>query len=75
MSNYTVSFTTTIDLDCFEFWSGAKARMDDATDEQREEVFGRIAEFCDCSGEVTETAINDLVWFDCDDIFYPDEDE
>ena len=36
MSSYTISYTVTADLDRFEFWSGAKDRMDDATDEQRE---------------------------------------
>lgn len=73
MSNYTIIYTVTTDIDQFEFWSGAKSRMDDATDEQREEVFERIAEFCECAGEVDEYAINDLVWFECDDIFFPTE--
>lgn len=65
------------DFDKFDFWSGAKDRIESATDEQKEQVKQRIEEYIDCCGEIpTETAINDLVWFDCDDIFYPeDEDE
>lgn len=73
MSNYTITYTVTTDIDQFEFWSGAKSRMDDATDEQREEVFERVGEFCECADEVTETVINDLVWFECDDIFFPEK--
>ena len=58
----------------FEFWSGAKERMDSATDEQREEVYEQIENLCseqDCS----QTDINDFVWFECDEIFDVDEDE
>ncbi len=75
MSNYTISHTVTTDIDRFEFWAGAKDRMDDATDEQREEVFERIAEFCEHAEDASEGAINDLVWFECDDIFFPEETE
>ena len=50
--------------------------MNDATDDQREQVFERITEEFECNEDVTETDINDLVWFECDDIFFPeDEDE
>ena len=60
----------------FEFWAGARERMNDATDDQREQVFERITEEFECNEDVTETDINDLVWFECDDIFFPeDEDE
>lgn len=75
MSSYTVTYTATVDLDDFEFWSGAKSRMDDATDEQREQVFERVADYCEYADEVTECTINDIVWFECDDIFFPEEDE
>lgn len=75
VSNYTISYTVTTDLDCFEFWSGAKDRMDGATDEQRERAYERIAEYCECCEDVSETTINDLVWFECDDIFFPEEYE
>ncbi len=75
MSAYEITCTATIDPEDFEFWSGARSRMDGATDEQREQVFERIAEFCECSGEVRDVDINDLVWFECDDIFFPEEEE
>ena len=49
--------------------------MADATDAQKAAVYERIDEYTDGGAEVTETAINDLVWFDCDDIFDEDEEE
>lgn len=58
----------------FEFWGGAKERMDSATDEQREEVHDRIEILC-YEQECSQTDINDFVWFECDDIFDGDEDE
>lgn len=76
MSNYTITYKVTQDLDNFEFWAGARDRMNDATNEQREQVFERISEEFEHNEDVTETDINDLVWFECDDIFFPeDEDE
>lgn len=70
---YDVDF----DIDSFEFWGGARDRMDGATDEQREEVAERIEEYLSCpDGRMpTETDINDLVWFECDDILFPEEEE
>lgn len=62
------------DLDRF-FWSGARDRWNDATDDQKERVWDLIQEvFAD---EIpTETEVNDFVWFECDDIFNEkDEDE
>ena len=61
------------DLDRF-FWSGAKDRWDDATDDQKERVWDLIQEvFMD---EIpTETEVNDFVWFECDDIFNEKDDE
>lgn len=52
----------------FEFWDGAANRMDNATQEQKEQVFRRLVEVF--TGETpTETEVNDYVWFECDDIF------
>lgn len=63
-----------VDPEDFEFWGGAKARMDDATEEQRQLVYARIEDaFVD--DFPTETDVNDLVWFECDDIFYPEEED
>lgn len=58
----------------FEFWGGAKDRMDSATDEQREEVYDQIEILC-YEQECSMTDINDFVWFECDEIFDEDEDE
>ena len=52
-------------------WSGARQRWLDATDDQREEVWDRIESLED----PTMTDVNDLVWFDCDDIFFHEEEE
>jgi len=61
------------DLDDF-FWSGARDRWNDATDDQKERVWDLIQDvFMD---EIpTETEVNDFVWFDCDDIFNEEEDD
>lgn len=69
---YKVEF----DINTFKFWAGAKDRMDDATPEQIEKVAERIEDWLD-QGEIPEEVqINDFVWFECDDIFFPeDEDE
>ncbi len=75
MSNYTITYTVTADIDRFEFWAGAKRHMDGATDEQREKVYERIAAYCEYAEDVSEESINDLVWFECDDIFFPEETE
>lgn len=63
-----------MDPEDFEFWGRAKARMDDATEEQRQLVYARIEDaFVD--DFPTETDVNDFVWFECDDILFPEEEE
>ena len=79
-SDNKVVYTTIVDVRCFEFWAGAKVKMDNATDEQLEKVYDRIMCYCEsfnyCKGDYpSDTDINDLVWFECDDIFFPDEYE
>lgn len=58
-----------------ELWSGAKEKWDEADLETREMVWDRVKEWADavsCDGELPDlTQINDMIWFDCDDIFYP----
>lgn len=67
---YKVEF----DINRFHFWSGAKDRIDDATPEQRGKVEQRILDCFMLNQELpTDEEINDLVWFECDDIFYPEE--
>lgn len=63
-------------IDTFQFWGGAKSRMEDATYDQRRAVADRIEECFSYDDNIpTDTDINDLVWFECDDIFYPEEEE
>ena len=59
----------------FDFWGGALNRMEEATQYQRDRVYDRIEEAFAFDNYVNETAINDFVWFECDDIFFEDEDE
>ena len=72
---YKVEF----DIDRFEFWAGAKDRMDDATEEQKRKVAERLEEYFagyeDIENIPTDITINDIVWFECDDIFFPEENE
>ena len=69
---YKVEF----DVDNFEFWSGARDRIEGANEDQKRAVQDRIEEYFEGCGEIpTDTQINDLVWFECDDIFYSDEEE
>ena len=50
--------------------------MDDATPEQRQAVYERPEELSECSEERWDKVdVNDYVWFECDDIFYPEEEE
>lgn len=60
-----------VDPEEFEFWGEAKARMDNATEEQRQLVYARLKDiFAD---EIpTEGEVNDFIWFKCNDIFYQD---
>lgn len=68
---YKVDF----DINTFQFWSGAKSRMDDATYDQIRAVADRIEECFSYDNIPTDTEINDFVWFECDDIFFPEEEE
>lgn len=62
-----------IDPHDFSFWSGAANRMEQATEEQRHEIFDRIEELSELAFEsgqpLTDTDINYYVWFKCDDVF------
>lgn len=59
----------------FQFWGGARDRMNDATEEQKKAVYERLEEYTNDGTELSETAINDLVWFECDDIFFNEVEE
>lgn len=69
-------YTTDFYIDEFAFWGGARNRMDSATDEQKDRVDARLNDYFEENDKPPlDTEINDFVWFDCDDIFFPDEDE
>lgn len=58
-----------------ELWSGAKERWKEADEETRIAVWDRVKDWVDavsCDGHIpTITQINDIIWFECDDLFYP----
>lgn len=58
----------------FDFWAGAYDRVRNATNEQLDQVAKRIE---DMLGDdiPSDVDINDFVSFECDDIFFPEEDE
>lgn len=53
-------------LRSFEFWSGAKDNADKLTIEQFDESENKLEELY--PDGMTETQLNDLMWFDFDDI-------
>lgn len=59
----------------FQFWGGARDRMNDATEEQKEAVYERLEEYTTDGTDWSETAINDFVWFECDDIFFKEDSD
>ena len=61
------------DLDSL-LWSGARQKWDGATDAQKEAVWDSVeAAFGDETPEMVE--LNDFIWYDCDHIFFPEEEE
>jgi hypothetical protein len=59
-----------------ELWGGAKERWQGADDATKVAVWDRIRDWIDAvvlhDGELPSmTQINDIIWFDCDDQFYP----
>lgn len=58
-----------------ELWSGARERWIEADETTRIAVWDRVKEWADavsCDGELPSmTQINDIIWFECDDLFYP----
>lgn len=66
-SNYAIHYYLDTHL-----WQGARDRWNDATYEQKQAVVDRIEDYFD---NPTDVEINDFVWFDCDDIFFPEDNE
>lgn len=79
--NMVVAYDTfTIDSLGDRLWCGARDRWNDADYDVRKAVFDRLVEYCTAicdygEGMPSITTINDIVWFECDDLFYPEEDE
>lgn len=74
----TVKMVKTVDVNDLggELWSGARERWEDADDDTREAVFERVCDWTDGDEvEVDMTTVNDLIWFECDDLFFPEDDE
>lgn len=60
---YTVEF----DINSFEFWSGAKSRIERIRElDKMDELEGLIIEVFGDTDNVSETDINDFVWFEDD---------
>ena len=58
---YTVEF----DIDSFEFWSGAKSRIESIGElDKMDELESLIIEVFGDMDNVSETDINDFVWFE-----------
>ena len=71
----TVSFEINFsNLDKY-LWGGAAERWNDANENIRENVWERISDLINDSGFISITTLNDTIWFDCDDLFYPEEDQ
>lgn len=57
-------------------WGGAADRWVNATDEQRERAWDLVTDIFENEDEIPDmTAVNDFIWFECDDIFYDSEEE
>lgn len=53
---------------------GARDKWIEATDDQKEIVWQLITDVLACNGKIpTESEINDFIWFNCDEIFFPEE--
>ena len=71
----TVKSVKTVDVNDIEYelWCGALERWEAADDDTREAVFDRICDWTEDEEEVDMTTVNDLIWFECDDLFFPEE--
>lgn len=55
-------------------WGEAKKKWLSADEEQQEEIWEIINEAFD--GDIASiTDVNDFIWFECDDIFYGEDNE
>lgn len=73
----TVKTVKTVDVNELEYelWCGAQERWEAADEDTREAVFERICDWTADEEEVDMTTVNDIIWFECDDLFFPEDDE
>lgn len=73
-----MSLKIIIDLSDYRAWSGAKDTWQKIQDEDKVDEFEQLMEECYPDG-LTETELNDILWFDSDWVFeqlgIKDEDE
>lgn len=71
-----VTIKQEIDIDDLDnlLYGNAAEKWADADDDVREQIWSAIEDIF-YSGNYTLTDLNDYVAFDCDEFFYPDEDE
>jgi hypothetical protein len=70
----TIEFKNSVSFLAFgdELWSGARERWQEADENTRAAVWDRVKRYVECLSEIVDiTQINDLIWFECDDLFYP----
>lgn len=68
---YSACLESYSDLDNL-LWSGARDKWSSATDEVKEAIWALLESY----GKFHSlTEINDFIWFECDDIFYTDEED
>lgn len=55
-----------------ELWDGALERWKEADEATRSAVWDRVKDYVESTDEVVDiTQINDIIWFECDDLFFP----
>lgn len=72
MIKYSVEIYNVDQLDNL-LWGGARDRWDAATDDQKNLVWDYLQSILDEDGSFESlTQINDIIWFECDEIFDPE---
>lgn len=69
-----VKFVTEIsDIRDFDFWSGACSTVDKINNSpSKDNIWDYFEQILECSSEITETSINDIMWFDFEDMLVED---
>lgn len=60
----------TYDYDEFRAWAGAVETWERIKQENKEDAFWQLMEDCYCeSGAISETQVNDILWFDSEWVY------